>query len=528
MTTAVWTVAEIELESDRERGNPYLDVDVVARFTGPGGLVIERPAFWNGGRSWRIRFAPTVAGTWTWRTSSTDDGDLGLDGVTGLIEAVEPFEDAAATSRHGFLRPSDDATHLVHADGTPFFWLGDTHWRFAWERWDEANKPGWTSQFRGTVDRRVEQGFSVYQANLMSFGRGWDTWTCWEEGEPYRRLVPDYFSRIIDRRMSYIADSGLVNALGIGWYAALDADPRGVARFARYLVARYGALPIVWTLAGEVAGYNADLRQTRIDGWRDVALAIQDADAYGHPITAHLTNERPIADYYQGEDWLSLTLNQLGHGDLDMSPRLYGEHLRAHRRRPLIEGESMYEGITTVEPLQRRTATDMMVRQIAYRAIQSGCCGYTYGAQGCWDNVWDENEEGTIWGRLPWFKGIDLPGATQMGHLRRFYESLPWWTLRPDDASFVTTDGENALFYPPDVSSDPDRCHVVVFFGETHRAGGDEHLTGLLEGSYLVRWFDPRSGEWVYEEESSVEDGRILLPAQPDASLDWVLVASAL
>jgi hypothetical protein len=528
MTTAVWTVAEIALESERDRDNPYLDIDVVAHFRGPGGRVIERPAFWDGDRSWRIRFAPTVAGDWTWRTSSSDKEDGGLHDLTGSVLAVMPAEDATATRRHGFLRPSNDATHLVHADGKPFFWLGDTHWRFAWEKWNEANKPGWASQFRGMVDRRVEQGFSVYQTNLMSFGRGWNTWPGWEEGEPYRRLVPEHFSRVIDRRMDYIADRGLVNALGIGWYAALDIDPLGMVRFARYLVARYGALPMVWTLGGEVAGYDADLRQMRIDGWRDVALAIREADAYRHPVTAHLTNERPIADHYQDEDWLSLTLNQLGHGDLDMSHRVYGEHLRAHGPRPLVEGESMYEGITTVEPLQRRTATDTMVRQIAYRAIQSGCCGYTYGAQGCWDNVWDEREEGTMWGRLPWFEGIDLPGGTQMGYLRRFYESLPWWTLRPDGTSFTTTDGENALFYPPAVSSDPDRCHIVVFFGETHRDGGVEHLTGLSHQRYRVRWFDPRCGAWVHEEESRVEEGRILLPAQPDPSLDWVLVASAL
>jgi hypothetical protein len=187
----------------------------------------------------------------------------------------------------------------------------------------------------------------------------------------------------------------------------------------------------------------------------------------------------------------------------------------------------MYEGITTVEPVQQRTATDTIVRQVAYRAIQSGCCGYTYGAQGCWDNVWDETDNGTHWGRLPWFEGIDLPGAIQLGHLRRFYESIPWWTLRPDDHTFSTTHGENALFAPPHVSSDPVRHHVVAFFGETYRSGGEAHFTGLPERPFRVRWFDPRSGVWSEDDVSIAVDGRLRLPEQPDASLDWVLLADA-
>ena len=44
---------------------------------------------------------------------------------------------------------------------------------------------------------------------------------------------------------------------------------------ARYMMARYGALPIVWTLAGEVAGYAPDpMRSRLIHDWREVALYI--------------------------------------------------------------------------------------------------------------------------------------------------------------------------------------------------------------------------------------------------------------
>lgn len=519
------TVSEIVLESDVDRDNPYLDVAVTAEFRGPDGETVRRPAFWDGGRTWRVRFAPTAPGIWRYRVEADDPSDGGLHGIEGVVEAGEA--DAAAV-RRGFVRASSAGTHLERADGAPFFWLGDTHWRFAWERWDESNKPGWDSQFRGTVDLRVRQGFTVYQSNLMAFGRGWDAGTCWEDGAPYRRLVPEYFRSIIDPRMAYIADAGLVNAFAVGWYQAIDVDPEGVARFARYLVARYGAAPMVWTLGGEVAGYDDALRDERLRGWRDVALAIQDADDYRHPITAHLTNERPIADCFQGEDWLSLTLNQLGHGDLDMSPRAYAEHFAEHPGRPLVEGESMYEGITTVEAVGRRTATATIVRQVAYRAIQSGCCGYTYGAQGCWNGAWDAEDTATSWGDLPWHEGVELPGGAQMGHLRRFYESLPWWTLRPADGLFATTSGENDRFYRPLVTADETRRTLVAYFGETYRNDeGTASLGRVADAGYALRWFDPRAGEWHDAGAVRAERGSIPLPALPYDGADWLLVAQS-
>jgi Protein of unknown function (DUF4038) len=226
-----------------------------------------------------------------WRLGSyritSDDADPSMNTSGGDIEAVTASR-GSAIQQHGFLRVTDNGSHLAHHDGTPFFWLGDTHWRFAWERWDEANKPGWTSQFRDTVDLRVAQGFAVYQSNVLSFGRGWNAPACWEAGGRFRRLVPAYFRDVLDPRMAYIASRGLVNAVGIAWYEAVDEDPTGLARFGEYLVARYGAAPMVWTFGGEVAGYERELREARINGWRTVAHAIRDADGYAHPRTAHL------------------------------------------------------------------------------------------------------------------------------------------------------------------------------------------------------------------------------------------------
>lgn len=522
---APWQVVELSFESAHEHSDPYSDVDASVTLTGPTGARIRRPAFWDGGRTWRARFVPPTPGTWRYQVSSQDRSDAGLNRPAGEIVCHGAADGGHEAARTGFLRASADRHNLERADGTPFFWLGDTHWRFAWERWDESNKPGWSSQFRGMVDRRTDQGFTVYQTNIMSFGGPSSSPSCWLPGRELAQLDIDYLRDVLDPRMEYIAAAGLVNAIGLAWYQAIDDDVAGMARFARYLVARYGAYPLVWTLGGEVAGYDPELRQRRLDGWRQVALAIKDADNYRHPITAHLTAERPIPSYYQDEDWLDLTLNQHGHGDVDPAASHYRDFLASYARRPLIEGETMYEGLTSVEPTARRTVTDTMVRQAAWRAIQSGCCGYTYGAQGCWNNAWDRSDMTTAWGDLPWYDGIDLPGATQMGHMRRFYEAIDWTALRPDPECFVTENVFNTSLYSPALSADCGRRTIVAYFGETYRAGGGQAwFTRLQPGPYALRWYDPRAGAFQDAGDDHPTDGRIPLPEKPDAR-DWVLLA---
>jgi len=390
---------------------------------------------------------------------------------------------------------------------------------FVSERWDEANKPGWTSQFRGIVDRRVAQGFTVYQANLMATAtQGHElggTPRYWRR--PFDELNVSFFQDVVDPRMAYLAESGLVTALGLGWYPLVDTDLEGVKHFARYVVARYGAYPMVWTLGGEVAGYEPELRQSRIDRWREVALTIRDVDGYQHPITAHAAAERPIAPYCQDEDWLTLTLNQHGHGDFDLSTSHYGEHLAAYPGRPLVEGESLYEGLHTLESAGRRQVTDTMVRQAAYRAVQSGCCGYTYGAQGCWNAAWEPGHHASMWGDVPWYESVDLTGAEQLGYMRRFYENVGWARLRPADSCFRASLALNNDAYAPRVTADEKMSTVILHFGEAF-------LTGLPDLPYAMHWFDPRTGTCsVAGNGRRPVAGELALAARPDGR-DWLLV----
>ncbi len=91
-----WSTHEIRLTASGEHANPYTDPSaaVTAVFTGPGGQTRAVAGFWDGGKTFKIRFTPTAEGAWSFKTSSRDSG---LDGKTGVIQCVAPRRASTAS-----------------------------------------------------------------------------------------------------------------------------------------------------------------------------------------------------------------------------------------------------------------------------------------------------------------------------------------------------------------------------------------------------------------------------------------------
>ncbi len=530
MNAEQWRPVILEYESGLKAENPFLDVVITAEFTGPSGRRITREAYWDGGSSYKISFAPTELGRWTY--TLTAPAGTGLDGVTGELQCV-PYSGSLDIYKHGFIKVAGQGTYLAYDDDTPFFWLGDTHWAFvSGERWDESNHPEIDSMFRGMVDRRREQGFTVYQTNLRpeSFFGGTHYW---EDGMEGRLPDVSFYQNQVDKRMAYIADNGLVNALGLAWFMTGLRDLGAMKNLARYIVARYGCHPMVWTLAGEVAGYYPETRDACINAWREVALHIEKLDGgYNALQTAHYTNERPFADYYHDETWFDFTLNQAGHGDYVISARDFLEHRKKHPDKPFIEGEAMYEFVYTLEENGGRTADAAMVRRAAYTAMQCGACGYTYGAQGIWDTVWEKPEKPDHTNAfnplgVTWYEAVDGIAAVQMGYMRAFYEKYHFESLRPAAACYQTegalSDAAAFDMFRPLVSASPDMGTVIVYFN-TYTREPEAQIRHLKNKPYRMAWFNPRTGEETAVEQAvRPVNGRLALPKRPTGE-DWLLV----
>jgi len=155
-------VEEISFTAQKSYSNPYLNVDLWVTLKGPNGQIYKIPTFWDGGSTFRARLVATSPGTWNWSTGSAT-GDGGLDNKNGSFSAIAwtEAEKKANPNRRGYLRAHKDGHTFEYADGTPFFYTGDTAWSCLTGvfKWRSANGAAQIS-FQDYFTERKNQGFN--------------------------------------------------------------------------------------------------------------------------------------------------------------------------------------------------------------------------------------------------------------------------------------------------------------------------------------------------------------------------------
>jgi hypothetical protein len=247
-----------------------------------------------------------------------------------------------------------------------------------------------------------------------------------------------------------------------------------------YVLARYGACAVGWLICGEynLASNNGEYTETdlaRIERVLALGQFIKDHDPYRRAMTVHPWWHGGDKRQAWTQPWYDYILLQGGHGAEGPAASIYRGIYAEQPNLPLLEGEVTYEGIFGF--------SDAVVRRNAYKAIQSGSFGFTYGAHGLWYPTQDEHDEKfKDWGApKPWWEAMHYPGAAQLTHLRRAYESVNWPALEPVDAAdYVDTDRE--CFAKADSDT------VILYF-----SAGEGTVT--LKGDYSATRRDPRTGE---------------------------------
>lgn len=412
-------IAEITCVSEKTYQNPFIAVELDAIITRPDRAQVRVPAFWAGGNRWRFRYASSAPGVHTWTLDCSDTSNSGLHGMAGKIEVI-PYRGENTLYRHGPIRVAKDRRRFEHADGTPFFWLGDTWWknlckRMTWEGFQEL-----------TADRKAK-GFSVIQLVCGPYPDENMLEPSWENegGKPYETrdfsvVNPAYFD-YADRRIKHLVDAGIVPAIVGGWgrpqhggkstIAQVGAD--GYKRHWRHLVARYGAHPAVWILGGEARDSQGP--------WSKVAIYLKHTDPYRHLLVYHAPGHpRHAIKDNAVFDFDMVAIGHDGFKTAGQTLELITSCLLQDPARPVVCGEACYEG-------HMQTNFQDVQRHLFWSFMLSGAAGHTYGAAG----VWHASVEGDpgitpVYDLTTWKQGMNYPGSAQLGLGKRLLEKYPW------------------------------------------------------------------------------------------------------
>ena len=498
---------EIPFQAQRPHADPFNDVTLEVEFTAPDKTVKTVPAFWAGGTVWKVRYASALLGRHRWRSACSETRDAGLHGAEGVVE-VAPYRGSNPLFKHGPVRAATNLRHFEHADGTPFFWLGDTWWMGL------CHRLHFPDEFKQLAADRKAKGFNVIQivAGLYPDMYPFDPRGANEAGFPwepdYARIRPEYFDAA-DARLRLLVEEGFTLCLvgAWGYYLPIMGEAKMKAHW-RYLIARYGAWPVVWCAAGEanLPWYQAKNfpfdDRAAVTGWTAVLRQIRTTDPFRRPLTVHPTAINRYTARHVTDDAALLDFDflQTPHGQRGAVPvtvRAVRESFAAAPTLPVINGEAAYEMLSDKLPTE-------WTRAMFWLCLMNGAAGHTYGANG----IWQCNRKGqphgpsptansppTGYGVISWDEAMHLPGSGQMAHGRKFFESLPWTRLTPMAGSVGWADP------PPDPKEDPffapqmcgigDRLRIVYVLAS--RAVSVRALRASAR--YTATYFDPVTGE---------------------------------
>jgi hypothetical protein len=496
----------------------------------PGGPDRLLPAFWDGS-GWRARYA---------------SAELGTHAVDDHVVEVEPYTGDNALLRRGALRPAADGRRLEHADGTPFLWLADTWWMVYSDRVTDE-------EIEALADLRAAQGFSVIQivaglcAEVEPFsdagrGEGGHPWT-----EGYEAINPAWWDAA-DRRIQAIVDRGLVPCVFGAWGNYVeDGGVETMKEHWRTVVARWGALPVVWCIAGEAmlpgdigtVPLSRERADRQGEQWAEVARHVRENDPFGRIVTVHPSpgdgswSSRDIFD----SELLDLVMLQAGHQDLYtviQALDVLERELAIEPRKPVINAETCYEGIMGASAAN-------LQRLMFWTHVLRGAGGHTYGAAGLWAfNDAGAEGVGGYWGPAHWRDASKLPGAEHLGVGRGILEGFDWHDFEPHPEWIVPSPTADDPIMPV-AAGIPGETRIVYFPNfafmripdtETWVMPVEEvHLRDLEAGEWVAHYIDPRTGEHLPERRVTLDaPGDWRFEHAPGLALptceDWLLEVS--
>ncbi len=320
-----WGRFEVALKQEKTCENPFAEVWLKCRFDYNGETTTVN-GFYDGGKTWRVRFMPAREGKWTYETESNDPA---LGGKSGAFQCVSPSK-----GNHGPI-VIRNTYHFAYADGTPYYPVGTT--LYNWLHREEKLQQQTLATLRTHPFNKVRccafpkwYAYNHVEPPLYPWPKRGDNDFDRDQFNPA-------FFRHIERRVDDLLRMGIVADIILfhpydndRWRHSKMSQPQDDA-YLKYIISRLAPYRNVWwTMANEY-----DLFKPPKD-WDSIFQRVRDLDPYGHPRSNH--NCRAWYDHSQ--PWVSHCNIQQQGGDL------FKICLEARNKynKPIVVDEYGYEG----------------------------------------------------------------------------------------------------------------------------------------------------------------------------------------
>ncbi len=471
-----WSTYDVDLASSTSYADGYASGPTLsATFTGPNGVTKTVDGFWDGGSSFTFRFTPTVEGSWSYTTSSSDSS---LNGQAGTINATAP-----AAGQHGFVRvDAANQNSFVYDDGTRYFMMGQTYYDWIGSAMQNDN---WkTSVLNSKAAGFTKIRFDVYMGGLNN---GAQDITLYPDVQPYAGTSTSpnrdqlnlttksfdgltYFQKL-DEMVQFMDANGMAADMIVTnpyYHQRMFGTDTQNDRFVNYVVDRYAAYAnVTWCLCNEwekmtYQSYSpcyAGELQTQADFSRLGAI-IHNNDPWGEDSRALSIHNMQQHFQFFGESWPTHAAIQYNiTGDPAANASIVAN---LGHDMPVVNDEFGYIG-TMAQTQQRQSLWG-----IAAAGGYSSTADFRIQTMGVPENTGD------------WY---DQPEYADVKHMVDFFtnKGIEYWKMASHNELVSTGSRTYAL-------AEPGRQYVI------YAAQGGTFSLNLAVGTYEARLYDPQTG----------------------------------
>ncbi|HEX5218990.1 MAG TPA: DUF4038 domain-containing protein [Verrucomicrobiae bacterium] len=492
-----WQRFELTLKSSRNYANPLHDAEVRVLFVSPLGETNRVYGFWDGSKTWRVRYQPAFPGRWTYYTMCSDTSNSGLHNQKGEFLCIAAKADHRF-AEHGPLQVARDHQHFEHADRTPFLWLGDAAWNAA----ERSLPKDWNEYVR----TRASQKFNVVQWRMPA--------TVFKGRSPVEIKLESI--RQLETKIESANQAGLLNAIAPLWEIGTNTEdvlPEDQAIILlRHCVARWDSANVAWIIA-----FEADSTGTPAARWQRIGRAV--FNTVSHSPVVILPGEATwVLDHFRQERWVdALGLQTTQVKNEDSLPWLLNGPLALERNktpaRPLITLSPAPE--TENSP----PATSGLSRRLLWwNLLLNTPAGVSCSAADVAD--WTTQGRSPLTAQ-PWYHATSLACATAIAPISDCFTARDFWRLQPLPHS-VIRQPEIKIPRNQIVATSTELGDLIVAYVPEDRSVGI--ASRLLPARAGGIWFNPRTGET--SPAIAVNAGATFNFATPSPG-DWLLILTA-